>query len=198
MGKINSPNKPELFRKMIPPRFSSISPPTPELESKFRTLKIFMIVFGVFSALKLFFMPMLAIQDLMCILMLWCAMSQLNICMFVMFQLFTLYPLIMLGVGIGTLIQHGENPFAWDSTYKTFQFIISVLNIPVYICGNIVVFRTYREVKAALRGLGDITGSNNTQPFNVNGGNEMTANGQGTVVQTGQNMAKPTDSEGKK
>jgi hypothetical protein len=179
---------------MIPPRFSSIQPPTPQLSIQFKKLKIFMIVFGAFSALKLFFMPMIAIQDLLSILMLWCAMQQLNVCMFVMFQLFTIYPLIMLGVSMGTLIQHAENPFQWDSTYKLLQFLVCVVNIPVYIYGNIVVFHTYREVKACLRGLGDITGSG-TQPFNVNSGNEMVGGGGGTVVQDGKGLAKPDGGE---
>ena len=131
---------------------------------------------------------MIAIQDLLSILMLWCAMQQLNVCMFVMFQLFTIYPLIILGVSMGTLIQHGENPFEFR-TYQLLQFLVCVVNIPVYIYGNFVVFQTYKEVKACLRGLGDITGAGR-EALNVNGGNEMVGGGQSTIVQGGGNLAK--------
>jgi hypothetical protein len=114
--------------------------------------------------------------------------------MFVMFILFSMYPLVMLIVANATIIQHMENPLNFEA-YKMGKWIIGVLNIPLYIIGIIFVFLAYREVKAALVEMNDGSPRDPMTAPNAESGHEMTQpapqrpsyGGQGVTVGGGAN-----------
>ncbi|CDW90675.1 UNKNOWN [Stylonychia lemnae] len=159
-----------------------IVPPTP-LGLKLRTrLYIILIVHLVLSICLMFVSPVNGIYELLSILILWCAASQMHFCQMIIYMILNCNKFISYFSSVGLSVQNDNFGSYWHGGFKTFEALLSVAFLIFYPIAIYCSFQAYKEFKGMLY-------DNGQSPQNSGALNGLMAGRRSTQV--GQQQYQP-------
>ena len=128
-----------------------ICPPTQAALKHKQKLQYLMIA-HLILALTLFFVTFSAgLQDLILVLILWCASSQMHFCHLIVYMLFCTFNLVGYFSNVGLLLQQGKfGPYFTAGGVQTFLMILVIAFIVFYPIAIYFCFQAYKEFKGML------------------------------------------------
>ena len=139
-----------LFPGMGGMNMQPVVPPTEAGLKHKQRLYILIIVHLILAITYMFVSITGGLFELITVLILWCATSQMQFCQLIIYMILCLNNLIGSLAGIGLLLQTGKFASCFSSGFTSFAVVLLLIFIVFYAIAVYVAFQAYREFKGTM------------------------------------------------